>query len=64
MYGHKYNKFKTFDQEVIHIFTDYEWKGNVRELQNTIERLVLTVQAQHIDLGHLPENLTKAIFSS
>ncbi|WP_066295545.1 sigma-54 interaction domain-containing protein [Bacillus sp. FJAT-29937] len=51
----KYKQYKTIDKEVIEFFTDYEWKGNVRELQNTVERLVLTVSAQHIELQHLPE---------
>ncbi|WP_191567268.1 sigma-54 interaction domain-containing protein [Metabacillus idriensis] len=64
MYGQKYKQFKTLDQEVIQVFTDYVWKGNVRELQNIIERLVLTVPAQHIELRHLPEKLTNAVSDS
>ncbi|WNS76225.1 sigma 54-interacting transcriptional regulator [Bacillus sp. DTU_2020_1000418_1_SI_GHA_SEK_038] len=54
-YSQKYKQYKTIDKEVIEFFMDYEWKGNVRELQNTVERLVLTVPAQHIKLYHLPE---------
>ncbi|RFU61009.1 sigma-54-dependent Fis family transcriptional regulator [Bacillus sp. V59.32b] len=54
-YGQKYKQFKSFEQEVIQIFTDYVWNGNVRELQNTIERLVLTVPARRIKLADLPD---------
>jgi PAS domain S-box-containing protein len=56
-YSQKYNLYKTFDKEVVQFFIDHKWKGNVRELQNTIERLVLTASAQHIELDHLPDKL-------
>ncbi|MDQ0218793.1 PAS domain-containing protein [Peribacillus cavernae] len=59
IYSQKYKQYKTFDKEVIQFFMDHEWKGNVRELQNTIERLILTAPVQHIELGHLPEKLVK-----
>ncbi|PLT35498.1 sigma-54-dependent Fis family transcriptional regulator [Bacillus sp. V5-8f] len=61
VFAEKYNHYKTLDQEVIQCLTDHEWKGNVRELQNTIERLVLTVPSRHIELMHLPDKLTKAV---
>ncbi|MDN3015817.1 sigma 54-interacting transcriptional regulator [Paenibacillus sp. BSR1-1] len=54
-YNQKYKLYKTIDKEVVQLFIDYEWKGNVRELQNTIERLVLTSPTQHIDLNSLPD---------
>jgi PAS domain S-box-containing protein len=57
----KYNQYKTFNKEVVQLFIDYEWKGNVRELQNTIERLVLTVPSQQINLEHLPEKFRNSI---
>ena len=31
-----------------------DWPGNVRQLENLVERLVITVQDPIIDLGHLP----------
>ncbi len=33
--------------------TEYSWPGNVRELENVIERLVVTVQGNVIDVEHL-----------
>jgi len=32
---------------------DYSWPGNVRELENAIERMVVTVQGDVIDVGDL-----------
>ncbi|WP_419880357.1 sigma 54-interacting transcriptional regulator [Peribacillus sp. B-H-3] len=52
----KYMQFKTIDKEVVQIFTEYEWKGNVRELQNMIERLVVTSHGEDIGLKDFQKN--------
>ena len=38
-------------------FSEYSWPGNVRELENVIERLVVTVQGQSIELDHLSSEI-------
>jgi DNA-binding NtrC family response regulator len=38
-------------------FCEYSWPGNVRELENVIERLVVTVQGQTIELDHLSSEI-------
>jgi two-component system nitrogen regulation response regulator NtrX len=35
----------------------YRWRGNIRELRNTIERLIIMTTGDTIDLADLPENL-------
>ncbi|WP_462409773.1 sigma-54 interaction domain-containing protein [Neobacillus sp. Marseille-QA0830] len=42
--------------EVIEAFTHYSWPGNIRELENTIERAVI-LAFDEIHLEHLPERL-------
>jgi transcriptional regulator with PAS, ATPase and Fis domain len=32
----------------------YSWPGNVREMQNLIERLVITTESDYINSAHLP----------
>ena len=32
----------------------YEWKGNIRELENTVERSVILCQEEYITPQHLP----------
>jgi PAS domain S-box-containing protein len=59
-FNQKYKLYKTIDKEVVQFFMDYEWKGNVRELQNTIERLVLTSPSQHIELKSLPDKFVQS----
>ncbi|MCM3715725.1 sigma 54-interacting transcriptional regulator [Alkalihalobacillus oceani] len=56
-YNQKYKQAKSFDKDVIEFFMELDWKGNVRELQNTVERLVVTVPENRIQIHHLPENL-------
>jgi two-component system nitrogen regulation response regulator NtrX len=35
----------------------YRWKGNIRELRNTVERLIIMTGGDTIDLADLPENV-------
>lgn len=63
-FNQKYKLYKTIDKEVVQFFVDYEWQGNVRELQNTIERLVLTSPNQHIELKSLPDKFIKSATKS
>lgn len=36
----------------------YEWPGNIRELKNTIERLVITSTTSYVDITDLPEKIS------
>ncbi|MCR1899794.1 sigma 54-interacting transcriptional regulator [Irregularibacter muris] len=47
--------------EVLRILTDYEWKGNIRELKNTMERLVVLSTNNHITKELMPEEIIKNI---
>jgi len=35
----------------------YRWKGNIRELRNTVERVIIMTGSDTIDLSDLPENV-------
>ena len=35
----------------------YQWPGNIRELENTLERLLVLAEGDVIELSDLPENL-------
>ena len=37
------------------VFERQRWRGNIRELRNTIERLVIMTPGETIDVAHLPE---------
>ncbi|GAB6153198.1 hypothetical protein JCM17380_19480 [Desulfosporosinus burensis] len=56
-YCTKYSKQKKITQQVYKIFESYYWPGNIRELENIIERAVILSQGNSIEINHLPENL-------
>jgi len=45
------------DNEVIKLFMSYDWKGNLRELENMIERAVLLCQDDIITPKYLPSHI-------
>ena len=46
---------KIFAPEAIAALQNYNWLGNVRELRNTIERVVIMIEKQRIAADDLPE---------
>ena len=54
-------KEKTFSEDVEHAFTEYKWRGNIRELKNTIERLMIIVEEDTIPFSALPKHITKHV---
>ncbi|TCO75182.1 transcriptional regulator with PAS, ATPase and Fis domain [Marinisporobacter balticus] len=38
--------------------TAYEWPGNIRELQNTVERIIALADETIIDIEHIPRNIS------
>ncbi len=48
---------KQFTADAIQQLKGYKWKGNVRELENIIERVVLLCDSDIIDGRHLPEEI-------
>ena len=51
----KYNLNKIFDPNVLSVFMTYSWPGNIRELENTINRMVITSENEIMGLNLLPE---------
>ncbi len=46
-----------FSDKVLQIFKSYRWQGNVRELENLIQRLVVLTDGDFIDVADLPEQM-------
>jgi NtrC-family two-component system response regulator AlgB len=49
--------------EAIQAFQTYPWKGNVRELENVIERAVILARGGEIELSHLPDEFRGDVHS-
>lgn len=62
-FNDKYELSRVIDEEAMAVLLDYDWPGNIRELQNLIERLVVTVEQDRIEKFHLPQNmLNEAVY--
>lgn len=55
--NNRYRKNKTFSPEAMERLLKYNWPGNIRELINLIERLVVIVDEAAIELRHLPADI-------
>ena len=49
---------KRVSPDAMRLLIDYPWKGNVRELENIIERVALLIDKQEITLSDLPLEIT------
>lgn len=45
---------KTFSKEAMHVLANYDWPGNIRELQNVVERVVALSRNEIIGVDELP----------
>lgn len=65
-FSKEYNKkLKYFDPVAVNYLLEYEWKGNVRELRNAIERSVLIAhnEEEFLMSEHLPKEITGLDYS-
>lgn len=55
----KYSREKTLSSEAQELIMEYKWPGNVRQLENTIEHLVIITEKDIILPNDLPKEITK-----
>jgi len=60
-FNKKHQKCKTICAEVLEVFQNHPWEGNIRELQNMVERLVILSDQDTIGLQDLPPVFTPSI---
>src|SRR5690606_14867232 len=60
----KYNqemnkKIERLSPDTEQVLMRYDWPGNVRQLENCIERAVVLAQGPQIELAHIPPEIVK-----
>lgn len=55
-FNERYKKQKQFEKDALKLMGSYTWPGNIRELENVIERLIIVGDQNEIRLGDL-ENI-------
>lgn len=64
-YKEKTGRFVSgISKEALRALINYEWTGNVRELENSIERAVIIASGRQIELDDLPEAISKRAFAA
>lgn len=63
-FNKKYGLSKKLSPEVIQSLLKYDWPGNIRELENTIERLVVTSDSSLIQIEEMKENTAIEVASA
>ena len=52
------------DQQVDRLFYDYSWPGNIRELENVIERVMILCQGDTIQVSDLPKGFKDNVYNT
>jgi DNA-binding NtrC family response regulator len=55
---------RTFGDEALAALVAYSWPGNIRELQNVVERAVVLTNGDVIELQHLPADMLDVVPST
>ncbi|MEW6265031.1 MAG: sigma 54-interacting transcriptional regulator [Thermodesulfobacteriota bacterium] len=56
-FNEKYKKNKVISPEAIDVFSNYDFRGNIRELANLVERMVVSVEKDRIELEDIPRTI-------
>jgi two-component system response regulator HydG len=55
---------KKFDSEVLRIFEQYDWPGNLREMKNVVKRAVLLTPVDIVELNAIPSEMISGVKNS
>lgn len=59
-YNERYELNKSMELSAIDILTEYNWPGNIRELENLIEQLIVITNEEFISISDIPSTFIKA----
>jgi DNA-binding NtrC family response regulator len=57
LFGDTHGKTLTIDPALMDFLEDYSWPGNVRQLRNAMENMVVLARSETLTLDNLPSNL-------
>lgn len=61
VYNEKYDKQHTFHEDALQLLQEHAWPGNIRELENMVERLIITSTSSEITPEQLPSHIREII---
>ncbi|MCB0331988.1 MAG: sigma-54-dependent Fis family transcriptional regulator [Bdellovibrionales bacterium] len=54
-------KITSVTPEAMRCFMEYDWRGNIRELENCVERALVLTESESIDLDSLPDTVKQIL---
>ncbi len=63
-YGEKFNLDLSFDSEVLCYLSEYHWPGNIRELENMIQRILINNTGERITAFDVIKELNKDLIEN
>ncbi|MCI5697510.1 MAG: sigma 54-interacting transcriptional regulator [Clostridiales bacterium] len=63
-YGRKFDIKRTIDEDAVEYLKQSPWPGNIRELENVVQRLMISSKNERIDLLDIMRELHSDIFDS
>lgn len=49
-YGNEYGVMRSMEEEAISYLKEHTWKGNIRELENAVQRIIISAKGENITL--------------
>jgi len=62
-FNKQYNKSVTFSSDLYSLLEKQTWPGNIRQVENLVERLVVTSKDNNVNIDDLPADMETNIFS-
>jgi two-component system response regulator HupR/HoxA len=50
-------KIKSISREALNLLASLEWKGNIRELKNIVNRMIIFAHDEHLDIHDVPDEV-------
>lgn len=58
-FNRRYNRNVAISSEALTLLEQYDWPGNIRQVENFVERLTVTAKETEIGMEHLPSDFQK-----
>lgn len=60
-FNSQHAKQRRFTSTVLKLLQDYSWPGNIRELENVVERMVITAEEDDMNTSDLPDDIIQEV---
>ena len=63
-YGERFDMKRDIDRDAVEYLKQFEWQGNIRELENMVQRLMISATSEHITLIDVMKEIHGDVFET